>query len=176
MGSSSSKAAKVAAGATKRQYPTRVPPPPSSNASSAPPPPAGQPTAPGPTVHPQMQASETRDESMLGTMSKDSFQTDNCNQPFLSTHQIQISPAPSAPSVPYSPAPPSQTARPSPPILPTLRALNRLRIPHTHSFSRMRHRTLHYWCCRLGSACNKRRKLNSQSPVVRMAVTERSWM
>lgn len=63
MGSSSSKAAKTAVGAARRQYPQRVPPPPTSNAPSAPPPPTGQPAAPGPTVHPQSQASETKDES-----------------------------------------------------------------------------------------------------------------
>ena len=62
MGSSTSKAARTAAGAARRQYPQRVPSPPSSNASSAPRPPAGQPTAPGPTVYPQSQASNTRDE------------------------------------------------------------------------------------------------------------------
>ncbi|CAD6565164.1 MAG: hypothetical protein ASARMPREDX12_005725 [Alectoria sarmentosa] len=64
MGSSTSKAAKLAAGAARRQYPQRVPPPPSSNAPSAPLPPPGQPTAPGPIVHPQSQASSTRDESI----------------------------------------------------------------------------------------------------------------
>ncbi|KAK3178179.1 hypothetical protein OEA41_000312 [Lepraria neglecta] len=64
MGSSTSKAAKTAAGAARRQYPKRVPPSPTSNASSAPSPPAGQPAAPGPTVHPQSQASATKDESI----------------------------------------------------------------------------------------------------------------
>lgn len=65
MGSSTSKAAKTAADAARRQYPQRVPPPPSSNTPSATPPPAGQPTAPGPTVHPQSQISNTRDECEL---------------------------------------------------------------------------------------------------------------
>ncbi|KAL2055845.1 hypothetical protein ABVK25_004089 [Lepraria finkii] len=64
MGSSTSKAAKTAAGAVRWQYPKRVPPPPTSSASSGPPPPAGQPAAPGPTVHPQSQASATKDESI----------------------------------------------------------------------------------------------------------------
>ena len=65
MGASTSKAAKTAAGAARRQYPQRVPPPPTSNTSSATSPPAGQPTAPGPTVHPQVQASNTHDECKL---------------------------------------------------------------------------------------------------------------
>ncbi|KAL9136443.1 MAG: hypothetical protein Q9175_002355 [Cornicularia normoerica] len=64
MGSSTSKVAKSATGAARRQYPQLVPPPPSSNAPSAPPPPAGQPTAPGVTVHPQSQASSIRDQSI----------------------------------------------------------------------------------------------------------------
>lgn len=68
MGSSTSKAAKTAAGAARRQYPQRVPHPPSYNAPSAPPP-AGQPAAPGPTVHPQSQASSTRDECSLSFLS-----------------------------------------------------------------------------------------------------------
>ncbi|KAL6716402.1 hypothetical protein ACLMJK_005969 [Lecanora helva] len=64
MGSSTSKAAKTAAGAARRQYPQRVPPPPTINAPRTPSAPAGQPAAPGPTVHPQSQASESRDESI----------------------------------------------------------------------------------------------------------------
>ncbi|MCJ1258981.1 hypothetical protein MMC24_006815 [Lignoscripta atroalba] len=63
MGSSSSKAAKTAAGAVKRQYPQRVPPQ-NTNASSMPRPPAGQASAPGPTVHPKTHASSTRDEAI----------------------------------------------------------------------------------------------------------------
>ncbi|KAL8900936.1 MAG: hypothetical protein Q9192_000818 [Flavoplaca navasiana] len=65
MGASSSKAARSAASSSaRRKYPSRTPESnPTTNTSSAPPPPAGQPTAPGPTVHPQSQASGSRDES-----------------------------------------------------------------------------------------------------------------
>ena len=65
MGSNTSKVATTAAGAARRQYPQREPPPPSSNAPFAPPPPAGQPTAPGPTVHPPPEASNARTECRL---------------------------------------------------------------------------------------------------------------
>ncbi|KAL8857936.1 MAG: hypothetical protein Q9178_005555 [Gyalolechia marmorata] len=66
MGASSSKAARSAASSSaRRKYPSRTPESnPTTNAPSAPPPPAGQPTAPGPTVHPQSQASGDRDESI----------------------------------------------------------------------------------------------------------------
>ncbi|KAL8841130.1 MAG: hypothetical protein Q9205_004491 [Flavoplaca limonia] len=66
MGASSSKAARSAASSSaRRKYPSRTPESnPTTNTSSAPPPPAGQPTAPGPTVHPQSQASGSRDESI----------------------------------------------------------------------------------------------------------------
>ncbi|KAI4111594.1 MAG: hypothetical protein LQ339_000465 [Xanthoria mediterranea] len=62
MGASSSKAARSAASSsTRRKYPSRTPEsnPTTNNTPSAP---AGQPTAPGPTVHPQSQASNSRDE------------------------------------------------------------------------------------------------------------------
>ncbi|KAF2103002.1 hypothetical protein NA57DRAFT_71985 [Rhizodiscina lignyota] len=66
MGSSTSKAARTAAGASARKYPNRVPPttsqgarpPPSSSVSES------QPTRPGPTVHPEPQASETKNEAV----------------------------------------------------------------------------------------------------------------
>ncbi|KAL8807875.1 MAG: hypothetical protein Q9223_001926 [Gallowayella weberi] len=66
MGASSSKAARsVASASGHRKFPSRTPETnPTANASSAPPPPAGQPTAPGPTVHPQTQAAGSRDESI----------------------------------------------------------------------------------------------------------------
>ena len=64
MGSFTSKAAKTTAGAARRQYPQRVPPPPTSNAPPVPSSSPGQPTAPGRKVHPQSQASGTKDESM----------------------------------------------------------------------------------------------------------------
>ncbi|KAI9742713.1 MAG: hypothetical protein M1835_003039 [Candelina submexicana] len=67
MGSSGSKAARNVAGAAARKYPQRVPPPsnasPSTNARPPPPPP-GQSNAPGPTVHPEPQASGARDEAI----------------------------------------------------------------------------------------------------------------
>ncbi|KAL8879042.1 MAG: hypothetical protein Q9198_003269 [Flavoplaca austrocitrina] len=65
MGASSSKAARSAASSSaRRKYPSRTPESnPTTNTSSTSPPPAGQPTAPGPTVHPQSQASGSRDES-----------------------------------------------------------------------------------------------------------------
>ncbi|KAI4182846.1 MAG: hypothetical protein L6R41_005742, partial [Letrouitia leprolyta] len=67
MGNITSKAARSAGAASTRKLPTRTPGSnptvnPTSNAPSHPPPPAGQPAAPGPTVHPQSQASGTRDE------------------------------------------------------------------------------------------------------------------
>ncbi|KAL9117091.1 MAG: hypothetical protein Q9187_006376 [Circinaria calcarea] len=58
MGSSSSKVAKTAVGATKRQYPQRIPPNHASSPSNAPPPPASQ----GPIVHPDTPASSARNE------------------------------------------------------------------------------------------------------------------
>ncbi|KAA6407461.1 MAG: hypothetical protein FRX48_08704 [Lasallia pustulata] len=61
MGASKSKVAKTAAGAARRQYPKRVPP--TTNTPSTRPPP-GQSSTPGPTVHPQAQASETRDQAI----------------------------------------------------------------------------------------------------------------
>ncbi|KAI9879491.1 MAG: hypothetical protein M1830_008367 [Pleopsidium flavum] len=68
MGSSSSKAAKTAAGPARRQYPQRVPPTSqprsTTNAPSARSPAGSQPSAPGPTVHPQSYASGTRDEAI----------------------------------------------------------------------------------------------------------------
>ncbi|KAL8730860.1 MAG: hypothetical protein Q9166_003787 [cf. Caloplaca sp. 2 TL-2023] len=66
MGASSSKAARsVASVSRRRKFPSRTPESnPTTNASSAPPLPAGQPTAPGPTVHPQSQASGSRDETI----------------------------------------------------------------------------------------------------------------
>ncbi|KAL8994972.1 MAG: hypothetical protein Q9188_006916 [Gyalolechia gomerana] len=64
MGNFSSKAARSAASASTRKLPTRTPGSnPTTNAPSHSPPPAGQPTAPGPTVHPQNQTSDSRDES-----------------------------------------------------------------------------------------------------------------
>ncbi|KAL8979578.1 MAG: hypothetical protein Q9177_006104, partial [Variospora cf. flavescens] len=63
MGAAASKGARSAASATTRKYPTRTPASnPTTNVPAHPPPPAGQPTAPGPTVHPQSQASGGRDE------------------------------------------------------------------------------------------------------------------
>jgi len=61
MGSSTSKVAKTAAGAAKRQYPQRVP-----QANNAPPrPPAASKTsAPSQTVHPRPQARGSRDEAI----------------------------------------------------------------------------------------------------------------
>ncbi|KAL8800775.1 MAG: hypothetical protein Q9182_004939 [Xanthomendoza sp. 2 TL-2023] len=66
MGASFSKATRSVASASRhRKYPSRTPETnPTTNPSSAPPPPAGQPTAPGPTVHPQTQAAGSRDESI----------------------------------------------------------------------------------------------------------------
>ncbi|KAL8689339.1 MAG: hypothetical protein Q9218_004970 [Villophora microphyllina] len=66
MGGASSKAARSTASASAiRKYPSRTPGSnPTTNAPSRPPPPAGQPAAPGPTVHPQNQASSSRDEAI----------------------------------------------------------------------------------------------------------------
>ncbi|KAL8827835.1 MAG: hypothetical protein Q9170_006854 [Blastenia crenularia] len=65
MGASFSKAARSTASTSTRKLPNRTPGSnPTSNAPSQPPPPAGQPTAPGPTVHPQNQASGSRDETI----------------------------------------------------------------------------------------------------------------
>ncbi|KAL8995186.1 MAG: hypothetical protein Q9169_005045, partial [Polycauliona sp. 2 TL-2023] len=68
MGASSSKAARSAASSSaRRKYPSRTPESnPTTNTSSAPQPPpaAAQSTAPGPTVHPQSQASGSRDDSI----------------------------------------------------------------------------------------------------------------
>ncbi|KAL9599099.1 MAG: hypothetical protein Q9219_004057 [cf. Caloplaca sp. 3 TL-2023] len=65
MGASSSKAARSVASASRRKFPTRTQGSnPTTNAPSHPPPPAGQPTAPGPTVHPQEEASGKRDETI----------------------------------------------------------------------------------------------------------------
>jgi len=57
MGSASSKAAKTAAGAAKRQYPTRIPPNTAPSPATAPP--------KGSTLHPEPHASSVRDESKL---------------------------------------------------------------------------------------------------------------
>jgi hypothetical protein len=63
MGNSASKAAKTAAGASTRKYPTRVPNNIASSASKTPPAPTpASTTAQGPTVHPKPQASFTRDD------------------------------------------------------------------------------------------------------------------
>ncbi|KAK8196121.1 hypothetical protein M8818_007274 [Zalaria obscura] len=65
MGSSSSKAARNAAGAATRQYPSRTGPAPTSTTTNAPPRPApSQPAKPGPTVRPQARASYERDEAI----------------------------------------------------------------------------------------------------------------
>ncbi|KAL8767309.1 MAG: hypothetical protein Q9209_006147 [Squamulea sp. 1 TL-2023] len=66
MGASSSKAARSATSSSaRRKFPSRTPESnPTTNAPFTPPPPAGQPTAPGPTVHPQPQASSNRDETI----------------------------------------------------------------------------------------------------------------
>ncbi|KAI4099568.1 MAG: hypothetical protein LQ345_007481 [Seirophora villosa] len=65
MGAAASKSARSAASASIRKYPTRTPASnPTTNAPAHPPAPAGQPTAPGPTVHPQKQASGNRDEAI----------------------------------------------------------------------------------------------------------------
>ncbi|MCJ1471756.1 hypothetical protein MMC13_000396 [Lambiella insularis] len=56
MGSSSSKAAKTAAGAAHRQYPKRVPPNTTASPASAPP--------PGPSVHPKPHVNSMRDETI----------------------------------------------------------------------------------------------------------------
>ncbi|MCJ1341743.1 hypothetical protein MMC09_007040 [Bachmanniomyces sp. S44760] len=64
MGSASSKAARAVAGPARRQYPKTVANRQATSADPGPPPPAGQPTAPGPTVHPQSQASDTRNASI----------------------------------------------------------------------------------------------------------------
>ncbi|KAF6227055.1 hypothetical protein HO133_008496 [Letharia lupina] len=110
MGSSTSKAAKTAAGAARRQYPQRVSPPPTSNAPSAPPPPAGQPTAPGPTVHPRSQASNTRDESINLDASDPDFA-----RSLRSLGPVQPSSTLSNSSTfSPSPSPPSQGPRSSP--------------------------------------------------------------
>ncbi|KAL9587988.1 MAG: hypothetical protein Q9203_003199 [Teloschistes exilis] len=67
MGGVSSKATRSTASAsTVRKYPSRTPATnPTTNATpSQPPPSAERPTAPGPTVHPQSQASNSRDEAI----------------------------------------------------------------------------------------------------------------
>jgi len=126
MGSLSSKAAKTATGAARRQYPQRVPPQPSSNASSAPPPPAGRPSVPGPTVHPQTQASSTRDECTLLVPSIKGWA--NVVKPSTSTPPTPTLRALSVPSAPSNLPPPSHIAPPSPashPLRPAARKARR---------------------------------------------------
>jgi hypothetical protein len=61
MGSSTSKAARTAAGATRRQYPTKIPQNTSTvRKGNAPPAQTGQ----GPTVYPEPHATEQRDQGM----------------------------------------------------------------------------------------------------------------
>lgn len=63
MGSASSKAAKAAAGASQRQYPTTIPK--TANPTTAP---ASRPhNAPGPKVHSEAQANSFKDEGTIGS-------------------------------------------------------------------------------------------------------------
>ena len=104
MGSFTSKVAKPAAGAARRQYPQRVPPPPSSNAPSAPPAPAGQPTDAGPTVHPRPEASNARTECKVFSSTVRLNITDDNQQPSTLMHLIPISHDPFVLSALSSPA------------------------------------------------------------------------
>ena len=147
MGSSTSKAAKTAVGAAKRQYPQRVPLPPTSNSPSAPPPPTGQPTAPGPAVHPQSQASSTRDQCRFSALtfhfSAPCF-TDTGHQPSISMPLILISLDPSVLSAQSSPTQFSRIHQFSiPHHLPHPKALKAPQTSHIHQSFQTLARILH---------------------------------
>jgi len=146
MGSSTSKAAKTAAGASRRQYPQRVPPAPTSNKSPAHSPPAGQPSAPGPTVHPDSWARETRDERMSPQVTSETERLMYRMQPSRLTLQTPISPAPFALLDPFSPILRFPIAPLSPMSLLILPAPNLLPISHIRKYFLTNHRILPFWC------------------------------
>lgn len=158
MGSSSSKAAS-AAGSAARKYPSRPAPPTSSttNARSSQPPPAAR-GKPGPTVHPQAQASSGRSEGAFILLSPlqslfpnrqlaTAVTQANPSQPSTSTPQTPTLPPPSANSAPSNQTPPS----PPPPH-------SSLQIPDPIPWRQTRARTRPSWYWTHDQDCRMKRK------------------
>lgn len=143
MGSFASKASRLAGpAATKRKYPQRDPSPaaPPQSARATPTSSSFSSPAPGPTVHPNLQASASKTEGIISSLSSSLLpfpSSSHQNRKFQKAkyiHQQSIStpptrplPSPSVPSVPSPLPPPSQT----PPLSTTTNSNNsNLAPPH----------------------------------------------